>query len=165
MRRRNDIAVAQLQDKNVTLKETAHRQQATIDAHLRFSARASVARSTMSTDLQHTQEKLMNLDRQTQSELSQNKIELQRMRNQIKELEDANRALSQSQTTEMSTIYMEWEKERSTFEKTLLEKTQQLDKAFAEQVRVTVVDSAVGRGGGGGLDPPAPTSRCWGGRG
>ena len=57
-RRMRDLEKAKLQDQNVSLSQQAHRLGSTLDAHLRFSQRASSARAKVAERLVSTEEEL-----------------------------------------------------------------------------------------------------------
>ena len=57
-RRLRDLETAKLQDQNVTLSQQAHRLGSTLDAHMRFSARANSEREEVKARLEATESEL-----------------------------------------------------------------------------------------------------------
>jgi hypothetical protein len=72
--RRRQIEQAKLQDQNIKLEEQSCRQQATLNAHLRFIARADSHQGKQHKSLQHelqsTQQDLQQVERQLQTTLA-----------------------------------------------------------------------------------------------
>ena len=143
MRRRNDFEHAKLQDENIALAEKAHRQQATLSAHLRFSQRANDSHrngtSNVKSELELTQQELSDMESnyaQTQVELQKAHSKVRTLSEQLVKVEHINATAATTHTGELSEICLTWEQERKKLHSLLTKKSHQLVEAECRVVEM-----------------------------
>lgn len=128
---RRALEKAKLQDQNLTLTEKTQRQQASLNAHSRFSARAQEQRSTLSTELNEMSSALSTMESKcnsTQSELEIALLKSHKQQEHIAQLEEKNKTQYIAHTSEISKQSIEWEQERKLLLTKLSQQSYQLKK-------------------------------------
>ena len=132
---RRNLNQAKLQDQNISLQEAAHRQQATLNAHLRFSQRANNHRSNITNELQTTQNELTTLETNlttVQSQLTQARLQNTQLAQEMAALQQLNSTASHRHLEELNNITATWEVERKQMLLHLEQETQR--RVAAEQL-------------------------------
>ena len=88
MRSRAGLAAAKLQDENVALAQQAQRLGSTLDAHLRFSARANMHQNTVQKRLAEQQQKSENLLKSLEEVREKLRVSLVEKREMVERNED-----------------------------------------------------------------------------